>query len=224
MKILDRHIGFHVVRDSLLTLFTLLAVFSLVEFLDDLSNVGKGSYTVVGAIEYMLLTTPNRIFILFPIAGVIGSLIGLGSLAAHRELVVIRAAGVSSLRIAGAAMKAAAVLVLASVLVGEVLSPYTERLAQRLRTTALSASAALETENGFWVRDGTTFINVRQVLPDNQMREFYIYEFDNQQRLRVATHADRGIYDHGKWTLEGVRQSVLGKDGVAVDGLHAPQR
>ena len=110
MKILDRHIGFHVVRDSLLALFTLLAVFSLVEFLDDLSNVGKGSYTVVAAIEYMLLTTPNRIFILFPIAGVIGTLIGLGSLAAHRELVVIRAAGVSSLRIAGAAMKAAAVL------------------------------------------------------------------------------------------------------------------
>ena len=104
MKILDRHIGFHVVRDSLLALFTLLAVFSLVEFLDDLSNVGKGSYTVVAAIEYMLLTTPNRIFILFPIAGVIGTLIGLGSLAAHRELVVIRAAGVSSLRIAGAAM------------------------------------------------------------------------------------------------------------------------
>ena len=219
MKILDRHIGFHVVRDSLLTLFTLLAVFSLVEFLDDLSNVGKGSYTVVGAIEYMLLTTPNRIFILFPIAGVIGSLIGLGSLAAHRELVVIRAAGVSSLRIAGAAMKAAAVLVLASVLVGEVLSPYTERLAQRLRTTALSASAALETENGFWVRDGTTFINVRQVLPDNQMREFYIYEFDDRQRLTVVTRADRGRYADGKWTLEGIRQSVIGNDGVSTRNI-----
>ena len=215
MKILDRHIGFHVVRDSLLALFTLLAVFSLVEFLDDLSNVGKGSYTVMAAIAYMLLTTPDRIFILFPIAGVIGTLIGLGSLAANRELVVIRAAGVSSLRIAGAAMKAAAVLVLASVLVGEVLSPYAERIAQRLRTTALSASAALETKNGFWVRDGTTFINVRQVLPDNQMKEFYIYQFDDQQRLRVATHAERGTYEQGKWTLEDIRQSVIGKDGVS---------
>ena len=95
MQILDRHIGFHVVRDTLLTLFTLLAVFSLVDFLDDLSDVGKGSYTTRAAVEHMLLTTPNRIFILFPVAGVIGSLIGLGSLAAHRELVVMRASGSS---------------------------------------------------------------------------------------------------------------------------------
>jgi lipopolysaccharide export system permease protein len=214
MKILDRHIGFHVVRDSLLALLTLLAVFSLVEFLDDLNDVGKGSYTTGAAVEYMLLTTPNRIFILFPVAGVIGSLIGLGSLAAHRELVVIRATGVSSLRIAGAAMKAAAVLVVASVLVGEVISPYTEQLAHRIRTTALSDNRALGTGNGFWVRDGNTFINVGQVLPGNRMNELYIYEFDDEHRLRVATYADRGIYEGGKWTLEGIRQSVIGKDGV----------
>ena len=214
MKILDRHIGFHVIRDSLLALFTLLAIFSLVEFLDDLSDVGKGSYTAGSAIKYMLLTTPNRIFILFPVAGVIGSLVGLGSLAAHRELVVIRASGVSSLRIAAAAMKAAALLVVASVLVGEVVSPYTEQIAQRLRTTALSDNSAFETGSGFWVRDGNSFINVGQVLPGNQMKDLYIYEFDDQHRLRVATFADRGIYDEGEWTLEGIRQSVIGKDGV----------
>lgn len=214
MKVLDRHIGLHVVRDSLLTLFALLAVFSLVEFLDDLSDVGKGSYTARAAVEYMLLTTPNRAFILFPVAAVIGSLIGLGSLAAHRELVAIRAAGVSSLRIAAAAMKAAAVLVVASVLVGEVVSPFTERLAQQLRATALSDNRALDTGNGFWIRDGDTFINVRKVLPGNEMSELYIYEFDDAHRLRVATYADRGIYEDGNWTLEGIRQSVIGEHGV----------
>ena len=214
MKILDRHIGFHVIRDSALTLVALLAIFSLVEFLDDLSDVGKGRYTMQAAVEYMLLTMPNRIFILFPIAGVIGSLIGLGSLAAHRELVVIRATGISSLRIAGAAMKAAAVLVLASVLVGEVVSPYTEQLAHQRRATALSDNHALGTGTGFWVRDGNTFINVGQVLPGNRMKELYIYEFDDERRLRVATFADDGIYQDGEWTLGGVRQSIIGTDGV----------
>ena len=214
MKILDRHIGFHVVRDSLLTLLTLLVVFSLVEFLEDLGEVGKGSYTTAAAVEYMLLTTPNRAFILFPVAAVIGSLIGLGSLASHRELVVIRATGVSSLRIAGAAIKAAALLVVVSVLVGEVVSPYAERLAQQRRAAALSDNRALNTGNGFWIRDGNTFINVGQVLPGNRMNELYIYEFDDEHRLRVATYADRGIYEDDNWTLEGIRQSVIGKDGV----------
>lgn len=214
MKILDRHIGFQVIRDSLFALVTLLAVFSLVEFLDDLSDVGKGDYTVTVAIEYMLLTMPNRIFILFPVAAVIGSLTGLGALAAHRELVVIRATGVSSLRIAGAAMKAAAVLVVASLLVGEVVSPHTERLAQKLRTKAMSEHKAVEVGKGFWVRDGNTFINVGSVLPDNRMRELYIYEFDDAHRLRVATFADRGVYLDGEWTLEGIRQSIIEEDQV----------
>lgn len=214
MKILDRHIGFHVVRDSLLALVTLLAVFSLVEFLDDLSDVGKGEYMTSTAVEYMLLTMPERIFILFPVAAVIGSLTGLGSLAAHRELVVIRATGVSSLRIAGAAMKAATVLVVASVLVGEVVSPYTERLAHQLRTRALSGNKALETDAGFWVRDGNSFINVGRVHPGNRIGELYIYEFDDEHRLRVATYAERGTYEAGEWTLEGIRQSVIGVDGV----------
>ena len=59
MKILDRHIGFHAIRDSLLALFTLLAIFSLVEFLDDLSDVGKGSYTTGSAIKAAMVSAPS---------------------------------------------------------------------------------------------------------------------------------------------------------------------
>lgn len=214
MRILDRHIGFHVIQASVLTLIALLAVFSLIEFLDDLSDVGKGSYTTGAAVEYMLLTTPNRAFILFPVAAVIGSLIGLGSMAAHRELVIIRATGISSLRIAGAALKAAIVLVVASVLIGELVAPYTERIAQQRRTTALSDNRALDTGRGFWIRDGNTFISVGQALPDYTMKELYIYEFDEDHRLRVATYAGSGEYRDGNWTLEDVRQSVIGKNSV----------
>ena len=214
MKILDRHIGFHVIRDALLTLIALLAVFSLVEFLDDLSEVGKGSYTTGAAIEYMLLTTPNRAYVLFPVAAVIGSLIGLGSLAEHRELVVVRASGVSSMRIAAAALKAASLLVIASVLIGEVIAPYMNQIAQQRRTAAMSGNRALETGGGFWIRDGNTFISVGRIMPGRQMEDLYIYELDDDHRLRVATYAERGGYNGGEWTLENVRQSVIGERRV----------
>ena len=46
------------------------------------------------------------------------------------------------------------------------------------------------------------------------MSELSIYEFDDEHRLRVATFADRGIFENGQWTLTGVRQSVIGEDGV----------
>ena len=51
------------------------------------------------------------------------------------------------------------------------------------------------------------------------MSELYIYEFDNEHRLRVATYAERGIYENGKWTLEGIRQSVIDEQGVVARNL-----
>ena len=114
-----------------------------------------------------------------------------------------------------AAVKGALVLVLASVLLGEIVTPHAERVAHQRRSMALADRIALHTEHGFWVRDGNSFINVRELLPDNRMGDLYIYEFDDALRLRTATHAERGSFVDGQWILEGVESSVLGEDGVS---------
>ncbi|MDX1432079.1 MAG: LPS export ABC transporter permease LptG [Gammaproteobacteria bacterium] len=219
MKILDRLIAGQVVRDTLLVLLVLLSIFSLVDFLDDVSDVGKGRYTMVDAIEYMALTTPRRAFVLFPLAAVIGALLGLGTLARNMELAVMRASGVSVARIAAAALKGALVLTLAGFLLGELATPKAERIAQQLRSEALSDRVALHTKHGFWVRDGNSFINVRELLPDSRMGDLYIYEFAPTLELRSATHAERGSYREGYWVLENVRTSIIGENTVTTKTL-----
>lgn len=214
MRTLDRYIARHVVGAALLTLLALLAVFSIVDFVDDLSDIGKGNYTLGRAVEYMALTMPRRAFALFPLAAVIGSLIGLGTLATNRELVVMRASGVSTAHLAVAALKAALVLAAAALVVGEVLAPRAERLAEQRRAVALAGRMALETRSGFWIRDANTFINVRDVLPDRRMKNLFIYEFDDRHRLRVVTHAEHAAYRDGQWLLESVVQSVIDRAGV----------
>ena len=214
MKILDRLIATQVVRDTLLVLLVLLSIFSIIDFLDDVSDVGKGRYTMLDAIEYMVLTTPHRAFVLFPLAAVVGSLLGLGTLARNMELAVMRASGVSVARIAGAALKGALVLMVASVALGEVVTPKAERIAHQRRSMALSDRIALHTRYGFWVRDGNSFINVRELLPDNRMGDLYIYEFDKSLGLRTATYAERGSFRDGYWVLENVRASEIGEEGV----------
>ena len=106
MKLLDKLIGSYVVRGTLLSLLVLVGLFTLTEFVEDLGSVGKGSYTMPRAIEYMLLKLPGRIFQLFPEAALIGSLMGLGILASNSELIVVRASGVSIGRICLSVMKA----------------------------------------------------------------------------------------------------------------------
>lgn len=213
MKILSRYVGSHVVWNTLLALAVLLALFTLVAFVDDLKSIGKGHYGVGSALEYMLLTMPSRAFDVFPVAALIGSLMGLGTLAANAELTVARASGVSVTQIAMAVAKAALVLTAVVIVLGEVVAPQSDRLAQERRSLALSQQIMLS-RNGFWVRDGANFINVRKVLPDNHMVDVYVYQLDDAHRLREATYAHNAIYRDGKWLLKDVQETTVGEDGV----------
>jgi len=220
MKILDRYIANHVIWGSLLALFVLVGLFSFIAFVDDLGSVGKGEYTLVGAVEYMLLTLPRRAFFLFPLAALVGTLVGLGVLASNLELSVMRVSGMSSMGIAMAVMKAGLLLAILSMLVGEFLAPVSERLAQQRRSVAVSDQLALNSNYGFWVRDGRSFINIRKVLPENRMGNVYIYEFDAENRLRVVTYAKQANFEGGEWFLHGIEQSEILDDRVVKRSLN----
>ena len=214
MKQLDRYVGMHVIGATALALLALLSLFLFVAVVEDLGAVGRGEYTVAASLKYVALTAPRLAFSLFPIAAVIGSLLGLGVLASNNELVVFRASGVSVGRIVLAVLKAGAVLVVVAVLVGELIAPPAERLAQEHRAFTLAGKITLRTSYGFWVRDGNSFINIRRVNPGNQMGDLYIYEFDDDSRLRVATHARRATFSGDVWNLEDIRQSRIEDDRI----------
>lgn len=209
MKTLDRYLAVHVIWGTLLTLCVLLALFTFIALVEELGDVGKGDYTVVRAFEYMMLTLPQRAFLLFPFAALVGTLIGLGTLSSSSELTVMRASGMSAARISGAVLSAGLVLAILSMLIGEFLAPFTERLANERRSVAISSRIDLNTNYGFWVRDGSSFVNIRRALPGNRAKNIYIYEFDADKQLRVATFARKAHYEEGRWMLEGVRQSSI---------------
>ncbi|MCP4040823.1 MAG: LPS export ABC transporter permease LptG [Gammaproteobacteria bacterium] len=214
MKILDHYIGRAVVSGTLLALAVLLALFTFFSFVDHMSEVGKGNFGIWNVIEYVILTMPRRAFELFPIAAVIGTLLGLGALAGNSELTVIRASGISIGRITLAVMKGGAVLMGVALFLGEVVAPPAQELAQSRRSLALSQNLAMNTGDGFWTKDGMTFINIRSLLSEDTMADIHIYEFDETHRLRMATHAKRATYRDENWLLEDIQQSELSEKGV----------
>ena len=212
MRILDAYIARHVVTGTLLALAVLLSLTAVATFVDELDSVGRGRYGVAGTIELVLLTLPRHAFVQFPLAAVIGALIGLGTLAVSSELSVVRAAGVSAGRIAGSALKGAAALVAVAVLFGEVVAPWCERLAQAGREAALGGAPG--GEGGAWIRDGQRFVNMVRVRPGDRVEDMYIYEIDPNGALRTLTHAERARYRGSAWMLESVRRSEVSEAGV----------
>lgn len=199
----------------MLALSVLVALFSFFSLIDQLEEIGKGSYGVLQAVTYVLLTTPRLAYELFPIAAVIGSMASLGMMAQHSELAVIRTAGVSKISLSFLLVKSGLILVAIALIIGELLAPVCEEKAQYMRSMALTDQIALKTKFGFWARDGNSYINIRKILPGRRVEEIYIYEFDDNDELRSSIHAQRGKYAEGSWLLEDIEQSVIGNDIVS---------
>lgn len=214
MTLLDWYIGGYVLRATGIALFVLVALFVFIYFVDDLDTVGKGDYTLAHAVAYVILIIPRLAFTAFPVATLIGSLVGLGTLASNSELTVLRASGIAPARITLSVMKTGAVLMICALVIGEWVAPQGERLAEERRSLAIDKRLSLKTGYRLWIRDGDSFVNIGQVLPDNRMQDIYIYDFDLNRRLRVATHASTATYSNGRWILEQVRQSEIQPDGV----------
>jgi len=211
--ILDKYLGKIILQYTLISMAVLLALFTFVNFLDQLSSLGKGNYGLVQAIEFVVLTIPHLLYELFPMAALLGTIIGLSLLANDSELIVMRASGVSMVQITTAALKMGGLFVIFAIIVGEVISPLTETKAQRGRAEALQQNIQQQTNFGLWMRDVQTYVNVGEVLPDLTLLRIKVFEFDPDKRLRSMVTADDGIFQDEFWLVNNVKQTLIDPQG-----------
>ncbi len=214
MRILDRYIMRTVIGSVLLVMLILLALFSFAAFVNELSYIGKGGYSSLLALSYVGLTLPRLAYDLFPVAALLGSVMGLGVMASNSELVVMRSAGISIGRITWSVMKAGLILVVVAVIISEFVSSESERLAQEIRSEALTGYVDKKIEKGFWTRDEARIINVRRVLSSGELREIYIYEISDHRQLTRMIYAKSATYENNQWLLNGVSNSRISDDSV----------
>jgi lipopolysaccharide export system permease protein len=223
MTLLDRHIGRAILHSTLLVFGVLMSLFTLLTFVEAIGDMGRGHFGMVEVLKYVALSLPRDAYELFPMTALLGVTLGLSTLAVGSELIVVRAAGVSLLRIVGSVMKVGVLLIAIAVVVGEGVAPITENLAQRGRAAALQRSVAQQSDSGLWLRDGGAFVHVGEVLPDLSLLRVTIYEFDENARLRSHTYAHSARYEQSHWRLSDVRQSLIEQNQVRSRTLASEQ-
>lgn len=220
MTMLERYIAVAAFRALLLVSFGLTSLFSLLEFVDQLRDVGKGQYHLNDALVYVLLTAPARLLQLMPSAMLLACLFALGSLATHAELTAMRAGGLSPGRIIGAVFKLGGATVIALFLLAEFVIPAAQQLAQGMRATRLSATQAVRSGNSFWAEGDRQYLNVRQFANGNMPTDIYLYEFADSGQLQTLIQADHAeVRPDGTWLLEGVTRKQFGSEKIKTDRL-----
>lgn len=223
--IFNRLEGYIVTSISKATLATLLAIIALLlvfGLVDELDQVGKGAFQTKDAFLVAFMAAPRYIFEVFPVAVLIGSLIGLGGLASHGELIAMRAAGMSIRDIVLAVLKTGVILVLLAFVFGDFIAPPSERFATTYRAEKLQEKVTLKSDYGFWAKDHDAFINIRIIAPGGNLGDISIYEFDDQRLLKLATHAKSAYYQDDHWVLRDVLQTLI-RDGQLTQTRELPE-
>lgn len=220
MNVLTLYIIREVTKGSLLALVLLMTLFNLFTFSDELKDLGHGNYGLKQILLYLTLTSPRVFYELVPSAALLGSLFVVGAMANNREIVAMRAVGLSTAWIIRSIMLAGLLLVIVAVLVGEFVAPTSERSAQILKTTAQNNGVVLRSEYGMWLREGNRFINVRKILDDGSLGDIRIYEIDEQHKLTQISQAEHGKFmGDKKWQLSTVNLSNISPQQINAETL-----
>jgi lipopolysaccharide export system permease protein len=218
LKIYERHLAREIYASTALVLTAFMMLFAFFDLIHELESIGRGGYQIQHALGYVTLTLPGRLYELFPIGVLIGTLYALTVLARHSEITVLRAAGLSTRDLLLTLTKIGLMFAGLTLLVGEFVVPPAERAAQQLRLKAMGSLVAQEFRSGLWVRDERSFVNVREVLPDATLKNVRVFEFDEQFQLRSISQAEQGRYlSDGTWSLVGVARTVFSGSSASVE-------
>jgi lipopolysaccharide export system permease protein len=224
MNVLDRYIIREILKGTFVALLMLYTLFNLFTLKHELKSMGVGSYDLPQILMYLGLMIPHYVYELMPSAALLGSLFVLGNMANHRELVAMRASGISLMGIIRSVLMAGAILTTFSFIIGEFIGPESERKAKILKSVAKTNYPIARTKNGMWLRDGEQFINVKDSYLQGHIGNIYIYTLDNDRNLKEVIYAKHGqLISKGKWLLKEVDVSSLSRAGVTVQKIATKQ-
>ena len=222
MKILQRYFAVNIAQAVFFVLVALLSLTAFMDLTGELGSVGQGGYMIQHAFLYVLMLLPGHVYEVMPMAALIGTIFTMAQFAASSEFTIMRASGMSTRMAAWMVCRIAIVFVAITFVFGEMITPRTAPLAERLKLSAKGATVSQEFRSGMWIKDvvhsdgmqgpvtGSRFFNVRQFRADGQLVGVKLYEFDTSFRLRsLITAASATFAGNNIWRLADVTETLF---------------
>jgi lipopolysaccharide export system permease protein len=222
MKILQRYFFVNIAQAVAFVLVAFLGLIAFMDLTQELPSVGKGGYMMQHAILYVLLLLPGHVYEVMPVAALIGTIYTMAQFAQSSEFTIMRASSMSTQQAGIILAKIGVLFVAITFLFGELITPRTAPIAERVRLSAKGATVSAEFRSGMWTKDtihmggvkgpvtGSRFFNARQIRPDGQLIDVRLYEFDNGMRMRsLITAANATFSGNSTWRLNDVTETLF---------------
>lgn len=214
MKLISRYLIKQLTVMSAYSLLALLALYSFFDIINEVGDMGKGSYNGMKVMQYVVMQVPAHAYELMPLAVLIGGLIALSQLAANSELTVIKTSSMSTRNIITILLQFGLIFAAGTVLLGEFAAPAASQYAENMKATATSGRISAGSQ-GLWIKENNDIVNVGEMLPDRSLRRIKIYRHNSDFRLSESLFAESAqIAADGTWTLRNIERSIIGENRV----------
>ncbi|MCK0513431.1 LPS export ABC transporter permease LptG [Anaerobiospirillum sp. NML120448] len=217
-NIIDRYIARTVLVFILVAAIALSFLSAIITFIDQTRHLGQGNVDFMFLLFYVALRTPSLTVMLFPIAVLIGCVVGLGILSKNSELVVMQSIGMSKTKIILSACKMIFPIAILVGVAGQTVVPEIKQYAESSYNFASSEGRLSRVGWGFWIREGNSFVYIRRTMSDNSIHEISRYDFDGTKLLK-RSHAATGLYnnEHSNWDMFKVRSYIYDDKNITIE-------
>lgn len=218
-SIVERYVGRQVTMWIIYVSLFLCLISWLIKFMEQLRNVGTGTFTVLTAVEAVTMQIPHNFYIFFPLSALMGTVVALCLMSSRSELVVLQACGVSKLKIVTASVKMAVPLMLFVILLGEFVVPYTQFKYDEIRAQAIKGvSISAGVTGNLWARENNDFFYMSQASAEGELRNVEKYTFDPEAGKMVShSKAETARFENGKWLFYNITSRVYNDEGFSIE-------
>ena len=191
MKILDRYITKTLLIYTLVVLVVWLGVYGFFNFLAELSSVGQENYTSLSAMKYIALQMPEIAYKHASPVILLGCVLGMGYLATTSQLLILRISGISIFRLTFLTAKIALMFVFVLIVIGELFAPIASEMAEKSRAKDLGHSLASQSQQGFWIKEGDNYIQVKKNFDGNSFNGVTLIQTNakNEVEAVITSHS-----------------------------------
>jgi lipopolysaccharide export system permease protein len=218
--IVDRYLAFQVFVGLCIATAVLLPLFSFLDLLDQLNDVGNWSYQVKDAFFYTALLMPRRFIQLAPFIALLGTVIALGRLAKNLELTALQIAGISPVRVSMAPLVVGFILLIFIAVLEQFVAPQLQQKAISHRATAFEGFTQLGKNLGIWTRDERNILRIGEMITAKKAANVEVLHFDDNGSLLTYTHAKYAdITDDNLWELSEVISKTFNETEEKIESI-----
>jgi lipopolysaccharide export system permease protein len=218
MNIQDRYIAKTLFSFTAMVLIIWLGVYSFFNFLEEMNSIRGSAYTSLDAIIYIVLKMPDVIYSQSSSIILLGCVLGMGHLATSNQLIVMQISGVSILQMTIFTIKIALIFIFILIFVGEIIAPLSSEQAEKGRAKALGISNIAKNQDGFWIKDGKNFINVKKNLDGKLFFDISIFEINQSNSIKTVTTAESAKFEDQ--VLKMVNTEIFSiDDSIYIDNI-----